>query len=234
MGTKAFQISRGVCAWLLAAGVVQAEVDYSSERYELIVERDPFGSELIAPESAVSPEQEAIEAAQAAEAAERELRLCFLYETDGGDIRAGFQNKTAKPGDPKSLVLGVGESFRGMQLLDVDIEQSTATLDRSGVKVTFSLVKPKVTPAPQKVLARTPRRFGRGFQRNPDPPTPPPTPPPEPPISPEEQSRRREEVRENLRQYQMEVIRAGLPPLPIPLTKEMDDQLVAEGILPPE
>ena len=31
----------------------------------------------------------------------------------------------------------------------------------------------------------------------------------------------------------MEVIRKGMPPLPIPLTKEMDDQLVAEGILPP-
>ena len=32
----------------------------------------------------------------------------------------------------------------------------------------------------------------------------------------------------------MDVIRAGLPALPVPLTKEMDDQLVAEGVLPPE
>ena len=32
----------------------------------------------------------------------------------------------------------------------------------------------------------------------------------------------------------MDVIRAGLPPLPVPLTKQMDEQLVAEGILPPE
>lgn len=36
-----------------------------------------------------------------------------------------------------------------------------------------------------------------------------------------------------LQEYQMQLIREGLPPLPIPLTKEMDDQLVSEGILPP-
>ena len=48
-----------------------------------------------------------------------------------------------------------------------------------------------------------------------------------------EQALRRAEVRENLREYQMEVIRSGMPPLPIPLTEEMDAQLVAEGVLPP-
>lgn len=42
----------------------------------------------------------------------------------------------------------------------------------------------------------------------------------------------KEAVRENLRQYQMEVIRSGMAPLPIPLTPEMDAQLVAEGVLP--
>ena len=32
----------------------------------------------------------------------------------------------------------------------------------------------------------------------------------------------------------MELIRNGMPPLPVPLTTEMDDQLVSEGILPPQ
>ena len=36
-------------------------------------------------------------------------------------------------------------------------------------------------------------------------------------MSSEEQKLRREQIRENLRQYQMQVIRAGMPPLPIPL-----------------
>ncbi len=42
----------------------------------------------------------------------------------------------------------------------------------------------------------------------------------------------KEAVWENLRQYQMEVIRSGMAPLPVPLTPEMDAQLVAEGVLP--
>jgi hypothetical protein len=43
-----------------------------------------------------------------------------------------------------------------------------------------------------------------------------------------------EELEKQLKEYQMKVIREGLPPLPIPLTKEMDDQLVKEGVLPPQ
>lgn len=39
--------------------------------------------------------------------------------------------------------------------------------------------------------------------------------------------------KKRLEQYQMDLIRQGITPLPIPLTKEMDDQLVKEGFLPP-
>lgn len=45
-----------------------------------------------------------------------------------------------------------------------------------------------------------------------------------------------EELEKYLREYQMELIRAGGekgPALPIPLTPEMDEQLVKEGVLPP-
>ncbi len=78
-----------------------------------------------------------------------------------------------------------------------------------------------VPPITKTGLAK--RRFGGGFERTPAPPV----------LTKEEQKRRREEIRKNLEQYQMEVIRSGLPPLPFPLTQEMDDQLVKEGILPP-
>ena len=43
-----------------------------------------------------------------------------------------------------------------------------------------------------------------------------------------------EELEKHLNEYQMDVIRQGLPPLPIPLTPEMDQQLVNEGVLPPQ
>lgn len=41
------------------------------------------------------------------------------------------------------------------------------------------------------------------------------------------------ELEKHLQDYQMDLIRKGEPPLPIPLTKEMDSQLVKEGVLPP-
>ena len=40
------------------------------------------------------------------------------------------------------------------------------------------------------------------------------------------------ELKKHLQEYNMEVIRKGMPPLPIPLTQEQDDLLVKEGILP--
>jgi hypothetical protein len=42
-----------------------------------------------------------------------------------------------------------------------------------------------------------------------------------------------EELKKHLEQHQMQLIRSGQSPLPIPLTKEQDDQLVREGVLPP-
>ena len=42
-----------------------------------------------------------------------------------------------------------------------------------------------------------------------------------------------EELQKHLQEIQMDAIRKGLPPLPIPLTKEMDDKLVSEGVIPP-
>ena len=50
---------------------------------------------------------------------------------------------------------------------------------------------------------------------------------------PEEDPEEREEIEKKLQQYQMDLIRKGAKPLPIPLTQEMDDQLVKEGVLTP-
>lgn len=41
-----------------------------------------------------------------------------------------------------------------------------------------------------------------------------------------------EELSKRLSEYKLQIIRAGLPPLPIPLTEEEDRKLVTEGILP--
>ena len=215
----------------LAAGMVCAESpQYNPERYDVILDRSPFGADPLL--GLVDPEQQK---AAAAAAAAKELRLCFLLESESGEIRAGFQNLKAKPGDPKSIILLVGESFMGLKLLDINLAGSQATLQSNGEPVVFELSKaptPAKAPATPAKPAQPQRRFGGGFRQR-KPATPPPVRPAEPQLSPEEQRRRREEVRANLQDYQMEVIRSGMPPLPSPVTQDMDDQLVAEGILPP-
>ena len=202
------------------------------DKYQIIIDRQPFGRELISPEPSVSAIKSEAEAIAAAKSAEKELRLCFIFETTKGLIRAGFQNKIVKAGEPKSIMLGVGDTFKGMKLVDVNIQESTATLDRNGVMIMFSLNKSAKNTLGNSKTTST-RKFNSGFRSsntndkeikkevNVK-------------LTVQQQEQRKQEIQESLRQYQMDVIRAGLPPLPVPLTKQMDDQLVAEGVLPPK
>lgn len=202
-------------------------VEYTLGRYSVIIDRSPFGSDpLVADAINENRQQEAANKA-AAEAA-KDFRLCFLLEDQSGEIRAGFENKKAKPGEPRSVILMVGESFMGMKLLSVDLAKSQATLQNRGKPIQFTLTKSTTVAAAPKAApaAASRRRFGAGFRKK--------EPVEElPKLTPEEERQRRKEVRESMQAYQMEVIRAGMPPLPIPLTQEMDDQLVSEGVLPP-
>ncbi|HEY5622051.1 MAG TPA: hypothetical protein VIR77_05555 [Pontiella sp.] len=219
----------GILFLFAAVQAPVSAIEYTPERYDLIVERSPFGKEDL---SVAAPS--AGQNAAAAKAAERELRLCFLLETDAGDARAGFENKTARPGDPKNVMLMEDDEFRGMRVLDIDLDSGRVIMSRDGNEVTFELKKamaaPATAPTAQKP-ALPQRRFGGGFR----PAAPQQQPQPEPAgLSPEEEARQRELVRAQLQEYQMEVLRKGQPPLPIQLTPEMDDQLVAEGVLEPQ
>ncbi|MDZ8119602.1 hypothetical protein [Pontiella agarivorans] len=217
----------------VSAAVFADAEEYKRERYDVIVDRSPFGEDSgiaadLAREEAQS-KKDAAEAAKLAREMEKKIRLCYLLEADNGELRAGFENKGAKPGDPRSIMLRLNESFQGMKLTAIDVLRSSATLEMNGKPVTFELTQAAAaTPAKKAGPVAQRRKFGSGFRRPEQP-----TKPAEPELTPEEQAAKREEVRENLRQYQMEVIRQGMPPLPIPLTQEMDDQLVEEGILPP-
>ncbi|WP_372807160.1 hypothetical protein [Pontiella sp.] len=215
-----------ILAMACAAGA--GAVEYKRERYQVILERSPFGEDPTLAQEDVNQAKEDAAAAAAAKALEKEIRLCFLMETDGGEFRAGFQNLKPQKGDPSSVLLMEGESFKGMKLSKIDIANNSATLINNGKPVTFELAKAPAAAKPARPApSSTTRRFNQGFQRPEQP-----TKPAQPELT-EEELAKRAEVQENLRQYQMEVIRAGMPPLPIPLTKDMDDQLVAEGVLPP-
>ena len=53
-------------------------------------------------------------------------------------------------------------------------------------------------------------------------------------FSGEKQTISGEELQRHLEDYQMQVVQRGLPPLPVPLTPELESRLVEEGVLPPE
>ena len=219
----------GLVVLTFSVGVQAGSTKYNAARYKLIIDRAPFGVDPLQGQVVNSAAQAQQDAAVAASAA-KELRLCFLMQNEEGEIRAGFENLKATPGSPRSIILREGETFNGMKLLKIDLKGSKATLDRNGVPVLFELAKAPVpakrgTSRVKKPTPQPQRRFGGGFKRRP---------PPQqiPTRSSEEERKHREEVKARLQQYQMEIIRAGQPPLPIPLTKEMDDELVAEGILP--
>ena len=233
-GMRQNKIIQGSCAGLVlmfAASCFSA-VEYKQERYDVILERSPFGAEPLTESEAQAAALDKATAATVA-ALEKTFRLSFLLESEDGEIRAGFQNLKPKPGEPSSSIIRVGESFMDMTLKGIDFFNSEATMEYKGKPISFQLKKAPVTKAvPKKAVATPQRKFGGGFRRKP-PVEKVPEKPKEPELSPEEQRIRREEIRANLQDYQMEVIRSGMPPLPIPLTQEMDDTLVAEGVLPP-
>ena len=65
---------------LFFSSASHADVNYNDDRYKIILEREPFGQELVIDVPTVTPAQEIAAAQAAAQAAEKELRLCFIFE----------------------------------------------------------------------------------------------------------------------------------------------------------
>lgn len=184
------------------------------DRYRIIIDRKPFGAPPPAPQApAWNPEQSFA----------RDLRLSALLEVEGGGIKVGLVDKKTH----KSFYLTEGESVDGIELVSASFDEEEAVLRKGNEMAVIKLESGEIQPlSPEEQRQRlrrhrtsyTERRRQREVQRN--------NPPPQPKYTGEELER-------HLREYQMECIRQGLPPLPIPLTPEMDAQLVAEGVLPP-
>jgi hypothetical protein len=192
------------------------------ERYRVILDKKPFGEAPVVdnrPPPAPPPNP--------AESFARAIRISVMYEEENGELRIGFVDDQKKD----FFFLKLGEIHEGIELVSADYEEGEAVL-RRGAEV--AIIKQKSA----SVEAITPEQLQQRQQNR--------------PLSYEERRRRRAEEEErrrnqpppeprltgaeleaHLKNYQMEVIRQGLPPLPIPLTEEMDDQLVREGVLPP-
>lgn len=192
----------------------------SFERYQVILNRKPFGDPPPAPVQAKPPPPRPDSFAKS-------LRLSMIVETDEGDVRIGFvDNRTSK-----SYSLVPGEAQDGIELISASFEEEEAII-QSGEEMallklasgTFEEIRPEDQEARIEAARNRPsyaeRRRARMEKQREQEKIP-------------ETKYKGEELTEHLYEYQMEIIRQGLPPLPIPLTQEQDDQLVAEGYLAP-
>jgi len=95
-------------------------------RYQLIVDRAPFGSEPTAPEMPV---------VQPNGAFAKQYRLCMLYQNSQGEIRAGLVSKT----NNKNWILTEGESEGGLLLLDVRLDEGIAVIQKGSETAELAL-----------------------------------------------------------------------------------------------
>ncbi len=226
--------------WMLVLGfclfVQSADADFS--RYQVILDRRPFG-EVAAAEAEPPP------ARPTGPSYADQLRLVAMTISQG-DIRVGLVDGNVRP--PRTYFLFVGDTEDGLRVLSADYEAETVLVEKDGDQRTLRMGggsptgdhQPTAGPgmiagggqrptgdAAAATAGRRDRRVGRitegRRQRM------------------EEERRRMEHVPEltgavlerHLQEYNLQAIREGLPPLPIPLTPEQDAQLVAEGVLPP-
>lgn len=229
---------------LFSTGFLQVgAVSDDFARYQGILDRKPFG------EPPPDPSQ-MTNAMAVADLFTKTLKMVAIKQEQNGRIRVGFVNQAA---GNKSYYLMVGEtSSDGIELVDADFELESALLKKGSqsnwIYMNSSPQKPEVAPAGtapssfssssmakavqqkrvslySELLRR--RREGTGTQDG--------QPAGDAASTPKipDGKMSGEQLEKHLKEYQMEAIRKGLKPLPIPLTKEMDDQLVSEGVLPP-
>ncbi len=225
-------------------------IDYNMERYKIILDREPFGSApVIAAEPEVAPDPLIPETAPKFI---KTLRMCAITDTEEFGLRIGIVDIKARPA--KSYFFHVGETQDGLELLEADFEKEGALIKKadkafwiyldgttgngrdgsstaSSQTYTPSVLKPaNRSSSPRKITRsgsyaeRLRKRREILAARNKK-------------IKENNEKRSAETLKVKLEEYQMNLIRSGGeagPAMPIQLTKEMDDQLVEEGVLPPQ
>ena len=204
-------------------------------RYQIILDRRPFGEapavETTTPQQAARP---------AGPSYLDRVRLAGMRQSLG-DIRVAIVDENVNP--HRSYFIFVGNTEDGLRVVSADYAAETVIVERDGEQRVLRMgggsqphnaVRPGMTARGSREASSRDRdgpRRGSPAARMSEARR----------LREEEAQRRREHVPEltgaaldlYLRKYNMEVIRQGAPPLPIPLTPEEDAQLVAEGVLPP-
>jgi hypothetical protein len=231
----------------------EGSVRYDFSRYQIILEREPFGKP---PPPPPPPRKRAAPAPPPVVTPPfvRSLRMCAITaRSSDGKLRVGLIDIKSKP--QKTYLLYVGDTTEdGIELVEADFAEEKALLRKGGEEHWIQLGG--------ESTAATARKGGKGLFGG----------IPQVPFGSaahrskarsntaanrsttsyaarlkarrEAMAKRRQELakpklsggelKSHLQNYQMDLIRKGMPPLPMPLTREMDDQLVKEGVLPPQ
>ena len=236
-----------LCSLLLALSFPlssSAAIVNTFARYKVIINRRPFGEPPAKPIANLHPEPEIKTGPSFVDS----LKMCAVTRS-GPDTRVGFFDTRAKP--PKTYYLYVGEEEDGIKVIEASYEGESAlllkqgeerwlrmqSLDSSRDEGTLAAATGSSSGSPNAARSRT---SGSGSRQR---------------LSPARRKRmaireqrrlaaiaRREKETEEtiaqrkaeLREKNLNYIRAGMPALPLTLTQEEDDQLVAEGILAPQ
>ena len=202
----------------LALSSVAAEKGF--QRYQIIIDKRPFGEE---PPEAPGPKQIPLNQSFA-----KDLRISMVSEGPGGDVRVGVVNNTLK----KNYTLKIGEIADGIELVEADVLAEEALLRKGNEVALFKMEAGKPEPLSKKQQASRANSYVNrrkallkkvADQKK-----------KEQPIHPQAPNLTGDALRKHLEEVQMNAIREGLPPLPMPLTPEMDAQLVFEGVLDPQ
>ena len=202
---------------LLSSAALSMADDEGFKRYQLILDKPPFGQ--------APPEAEVVQVA-ASQSFARNLRLSMLFEGPDGTTRAGIVDNTTK----KSYILRIGEPQDGLEVVEADVRTSEAMLRKGNEVALFKLEAGAGEPISKKEQSSRQSSYAerrRALLQKIEERRTQAEPPPEPKLS-------GEALKKHLEEVQMDAIRNGLPPLPLPLTPEMDAQLVKEGVLPPQ
>ncbi len=200
---------------LLSAATLCLADDEGFKRYQLILDKQPFGQE--------PPEADVVQVSLN-ESFARDLRLSMLFEGPDGDVRVGIINIATK----KSYILRIGTEEDGLALVEADLRASEALLRKGNEVALFKLEASAPEPLSKGQQASRKSSYEDRRRARSEPP------PPQPAEPPPQTILTGEALRLHLENVQMDAIRNGLPPLPLPLTPEMDAQLVREGVLPPQ
>ena len=211
-------------------------------RYKIIVDRKPFGRQPVKPVAPVvaQPTDQISDTS-----ALRFLELVALTKEDSGTIRVGLFHAKEQYSD--YLEKGGRPSGKGFMVKDVDYEQKGALVvmgnEQKWIYMSDTVsYAPSAKSAKAAAAAKPPKSVGDRRQallerirknREKRSGASPQTAAQQPQLTEEQKAQRAEQ----LKKYQMDLIRAGGqkgPVLPLPLTKKMDDQLVKEGVLPPQ